>query len=244
MQIRSKLFVLAAVSAIAMATSALADNQAAEEKIEKKNVAVFINKDGDNSDAKVKLKINGENWKFELPKLSDGEERIIATEDGRTVKAKRSGKEVTVEAGGETIKLPAEGHGMHVRFHGVPPVPPTPPVPGVPPMPAAEIEALRNSVVISGVELSEVQQQKVRDAIKKAGIDKPVKFVQGGRTMIMHGHGPMTWHEKSDGKAVHKVMVISTDDGEVLTEDLKGDDDIQIEQDIEVIRKTDKKDSN
>src|SRR3990167_444041 len=144
MHIKSPLFVLAAVSAIALATGALADSDDSKDKnkVEKKHVAVFINKEDDNSDAKIKLKINGESWKFELPKLSEGEERIIATEDGRTVKAKRTGKEVTIEAGGETVKLPAEGHGMHARFHGVPPAPPVPgvaPMPAMPPMPQAEI---------------------------------------------------------------------------------------------------------
>ncbi|NQD37541.1 hypothetical protein HPT27_10920 [Permianibacter sp. IMCC34836] len=236
MKIKSPLFVLAAVSAIALATSALADSDSSKDKskVEKKNVAVFINKE-DDSDAEVKLKINGEAWKFKLPSLSDGEERIIATEDGRTVKAKRSGKEVTVEAGGETVKLPAEGQGMLVRFHGVPPVPPTPPVAGVaptapmPPMPPQEIEALRNSVVISGVELTDAQQKQIRDAIKKAGVTKPVKFIQGNAHMIMHvEHGsPMAWHDGGDGKAVRTVVI--TKDGE--TDDIESTIEIETTQD-------------
>ncbi len=242
MQVKSKLFVLAAVSAIALATSALADSNAADEKVEKvekvekKNVAVFINKDGEESDAEVKLKINGESWKFQLPNLSEGEERIIATEDGRTVKAKRTGKEVTVEAGGETIKLLVGGHGMHARFHGVPPVPPVPPVPAVHAIAPAELKELRNSIVISGVELTEAQQTQIRDAIKKAGVDKPVKFLQGGKQMMLHSKGPMVWHGKGDGSNAHSVVVISGDH-DAVTEDVLDTDDGQIQHDIKIIRK-------
>lgn len=230
MHIKSPLFVLAAVSAIALATGALADSDDSKDKnkVEKKHVAVFINKEDDNSDAKIKLKINGESWKFELPKLSDGEERIIATEDGRTVKAKRTGKEVTIEAGGETVKLPAEGHGMHVRFHGVPPVPPVAPVPELASL--ERLTELRDTVIISGVGLTEEQQKKVREAIKKAGIDKPVKFVQGGQHVMVHGAGPMNWTEHGDGKTV-RTMVITKDGGET--------DDIEAEVEIEAIRKVD-----
>ena len=238
MQVKSPLFVLAAVSAIALSTSALADNKAGEEKVEKKHVAVFVNKEDDDRDAEVKLKINGETWKFQLPNLSEGEERIIATEDGRTVKAKRTGKEVTVEAGGETIKLLVGGHGMHARFHGVPPVPPVPPVPAVHGIAPAELKELRNSIVISGVELTEAQQKQIREAIKKAGVDKPVKFVQGGKHMMLHSKGPMVWHDKADGTTTRTVMVINTDgEAETLTEDVLGNTDGTIRHDIEVIRK-------
>lgn len=231
----SRLFVLTAVSAIVLATAALADNPATDDdKREKKNVAVFINKEDDDSDAKIKLKINGESWKFQLPALSDGEERIIATEDGRTVKAKRAGKNVSIEAGGETINLPADGHGMHVRFHGVPPVPPVPPVPGVatvPPMPPEELKALRESIVISGIELSEAEQKKVRDAIKKAGIDKPVKFFSGGHRVMMRQDGPMVWQEGGPGKTVRTI---------IMSKDGNDGEDVEIESDIEIIRGVDK----
>lgn len=230
----SRRFVLTAVSAIVLATAALADTPAADDdKREKKNVAVFINKEDDDSDAKIKLKINGESWKFQLPVLSDGEERIIATEDGRTVKAKRLGKNVSIEAGGETINLPAEGHGMHVRFHGMPPVPPVPPTPGVPavapmpPLPPEELKALRESIVISGVELSEVEQKKVREAIKKAGIDKPVKFFSGGHRVMMRQDGPMVWHEGGPGKTVRTI---------IMSKDGNEGEEVEIESDIEIIR--------
>lgn len=245
MSFKHSLFALVAVATLALATTALAttalaDDDGKTQQAVKKHVAVFINKDDDSSEAKIKLKMNGETWKFQLPTLSDGEERIIATEDGRTVKAKRSGKEVSIEAGGETIKLPAEGHGMHVRFHGVPAIPATPAIPAIPAIPsipAEELKALHNSVVISGVELTEKQQQQIRDAIKQAGVDKPVRFVQHGRHMMLHGKGPMVWHDKGSKDTVHTVIVI-TDDGkqEVVTENIEGSDTAIIQRDIEVIR--------
>lgn len=234
---QSKLSGVAVLLALVLASTAFAGSDGKESKAEKKHVAVFINKESDDGDAKVKLKINGESWKFVLPKLSDGEERIIATEDGRTVKATRKGKEVTVEAGGETINMPEEGGGMHVRFHGVPAVPPVPGVAPVPPLPPEEIEALRNSVVISGTELTEAQQNKIREAIKKAGIDKPVKFVQGGKAMILHSHAPALWHDKVEGNTVRRVIVIGKDGKQEITnEDVLGEDAVQIQRDIEIIR--------
>jgi hypothetical protein len=235
---QSKFTWLAIALTVALGSSTMADDNADKSKIEKRHVAVFINKESDDGDAKVKLKINGESWKFVLPQLSDGEERIIATDDGRTVKAKRKGKDVTVEAGGETINMPADGGGMHVRFHGVPPVPPVPGVAPVPPLPPEEVEALRNSVLISGVDLTEAQQNKIREAFKKAGIDKPVKFVQGGKTMILHSHVPALWHDKVEGDTVRRVIVVGKDGKQEITnEDVMGEDAIQIQHDIEVIRK-------
>lgn len=240
---KSKLSGLAVVLAVVLggnllAATALAGSDSNDGKTEKKHVAVFINKESDDGDANVKLKINGESWKFVLPQLSEGEERVIATDDGRTVKAKRKGKDVTIEAGGETINMPAEGGGMHVRFHGVPPVPPVPGVAPVAPLPPEEIEALRNSVLISGAELTEAQQNKIREAFKKAGIDKPVKFVQGGKAMILHSHAPALWHDKVEGNTVRRVIVIGKDGKQEITnEDVMDADEVEIQRDIEIIRK-------
>lgn len=192
-------------------------------KTEKKNVSIFVNKEDDNADADVKLKINDETWKFKLPTLTDGEERIIATEDGRTVKAKRTGKEVTVTAGGETVKLQTDGPGMRMRFHGAP---------GGGPLPA-EVEAMKTNIVITGVALSEAEQKKVREAIKQAGISKPVTFIQGGAHVILHGSGPMEWHDSGDGKSVRTIIMTKEgESGEFETEieEIHGTEDVIIEQ--------------
>ncbi len=192
-------------------------------KAEKKNVSIFVNKENDNADADVKLKVNDETWKFKLPTLTDGEERIIAMEDGRTVKAKRTGKEVAVTAGGETVKLQTEGPGMRMRFHGAPAGAPLP----------AEIEAMKTSIVITGVSLSEAEQKKVREAIKQAGITKPVAFIQGGAHVMLHGSGPMEWHDSGDGKSVRTIIMTKSDEsGEFETEidEIHGPEEIVIEQ--------------
>jgi len=228
MKLKPSLLTLAQLPAMVLmtgllATGALAD--ADQDKVEKKHhVAVFINKSDDANDADIKLKINGETWKFQLPTLSEGEERFIATEDGRTVKTKRTGNEVTIEAGGETVKIPAAGPRLHARFHGVPAVPAVPsagsPLPAPLPFNPEELKTLRNSVIISGAQLTEEQQQKVKAALKSAGIDKPVKFVQHSQHMVLQGKGPMVWQTDGDGNGDRQVIVITTDsdDREVVTE--------------------------
>lgn len=186
----------------------------------------------DEGDANVRIKFGDSVYKFQLPELSEGEERTLATDDGKTVKVKRQANEVTVYAGTETIQLPSEHSGMHTRFlmAPIPPVPPVPPVPGVaakaplppmppmPPMPPEHMAEFRDSVVISGIPLTAAQQKAVTDALKAAGVSKPIKFVQHG-VMILGQHG--------DKNSMH-TMIVNDEDG-----------DTDQVREIQIVKKTD-----
>ncbi len=216
-------------------------NALADEVGDNKHVAVFIDKQND-TDPEVNVKINGEKYEFKLPSLSEGETRSIATEDGKAVVLNKKDGKVTAKIGDETLNLPSfdgKEHELIASFHGKPTVIQTKDgkqieantltLNGQHPM-LLDKEMLTNTLIISGAKLSEDEQKKVKEAIKKAGIKQDVKFVQGQKSIALVKDDKFEWSGSPD--ADHHVVILNTDG------------DKTEEKQIKIIRQVEKKDSD
>lgn len=197
--------------------SSLADTDSGDTK----HVAVFIDKQNDD-DAKVDLKVNGERYAFNLPKLAEGESRTITTDDGKSVLLNRKDDQVTAKIGNETFNLPnfdGKEHELIASFHGKPDgkvkvitkslnaedkaLLPLGKLNGI------GLDELKNAIVISGAKLSDDEQMKLKDAIKKAGINKEVKFMQ--RSMVISTGDADGFSWTGDGDEDQNVVIVNTD---------------------------------
>ena len=90
----------------------IAENKESETKVisfsDKKDIQVFVNKQGDN-DSVVDLMINGEKYSFSVPDLTDGETKVLTTEDGKEITLKAFSNKSVVFIGDDEIPLP----GLH-----------------------------------------------------------------------------------------------------------------------------------
>ena len=69
---------------------------------------VFVNKEGD-EDAQVKLIIDGKTYKFTMPELKDGLDKVITTDDGKEVTIKSVSGNNMIWIDGKEMHLPAFG---------------------------------------------------------------------------------------------------------------------------------------
>lgn len=187
MSLRASLFSLSLVASLGVATAALATPFDAADKIREIRVQKV---DGERE---VDLRADDQQYKFKLPELKDGEQRKVGTADGKVVDVLRKGDTYHIKAGDADFELPAAGAEWTTRFH----------------RPA--LHGVSEGILIAGAKLSEAEQQKVRDALKAAGIDKQVNFAQPHVNKEVHvmkldencelaNHDKLGGHDKPTGK--------------------------------------------
>ena len=181
---------------------------------QEKQVSIFIKQD--NSDkAKVDIEIDGDVVKFDIPELKEGESKTFTSSKGKSHVLKKNNGQLTITtADGEVIELPNHNHHhMQARFHS---------------LHAVDAESQNNSLQIMGAKLTEQQKQTIRDAIRTAGIDFKINFIDnhsfishhldptgaevkilstnGGEAMEMDEEKIIEWKDK-DGKKIKKVII-------------------------------------
>jgi len=69
---------------------------------------ILVDQDG-TEDPSVKLIINGEEYNFSMPEVTDGEDKVITTEDGKKIIIKAVSGTRLIEIDGEEMHLPSFG---------------------------------------------------------------------------------------------------------------------------------------
>ncbi len=208
MSLQASLFSLSLVASLGLATAALATPFDASGKIREMRVQKV---DGERE---IELRADEQQYKFKLPELKDGEQRKVGTADGKVVDVQRKGDTYYFKAGDAEFEMPAGGAEWTTRFH----------------RPA--LHGVSEGILIAGATLSEAEQQKVRDALKAAGIDKPVNFAQSQvnkevHVMKLDENCELANHDKMGGK-VHvlsssgKEPKIVIDKQEIITGEKDG----------------------
>ncbi len=169
-----------------------------EQKIE-----IFVNKAG-TGEPEVQLNVDGTEYSFTMPELTDGESRVITTEDGKEITIKSISGNHLVLIDGNEMNLPPFG-AHHVAAEGLSAM-----------ISRTHQVKLSNEVTVSGQGLSEDVKQAIVAAIQGVlssyDVDKKVSFSNN-----KFGLHVISEDEMSDGHQEYKFQFKTehgADDGE------------------------------
>lgn len=182
-----------------------------------RHVRVEVHKE-DNSNATVDIKADGDVAVFELPSMEEGETREIVSESGETIILEKgsNGTTVTLESGKE-ISLPNVHADIqaHISKGGMP------------------LHTVKHDGIQVIGDLTESQQQIVNDALKAAGIEKNVNFVQGHDMKFISINGEHGGEFDVEFSSDSKINTWTSKDGEDIKIIKMGDHD----GDVKVMKK-------